>query len=90
MIAHKCTAYCEPDDGIHCLPNKWHAGKTAKDFEPWFDNYEVVKVREESDVTEKMTDTAWQTALEQKECFPSARYEDYVGYLIWLRDKDIG
>jgi hypothetical protein len=92
MPVHKCIrGMCDPDEGVHCLPERWYSGKTIDDFRAayrgeWFANLELVKVQRESDVTKKqfeqvLPNYGWDDVFDNP---------DYTGYLIWLREKSNG
>lgn len=93
MIPHRCTTYCEPDEGIHCIPNRFCRGATT--VEKWQESanlfgldLEIIKVVEEPDVTMEMMDRVLIYAKTQG--YKLGRLHDdrdYIGYLVWMRDK---
>ena len=84
---HKCTAYCEPDEEIHCLPNRWFPGKTVADFQFWISIFEIIRVREESDVRPD-----YYKAIGEQPGFwhkyEAGEPDGFVGYLVWMREKE--
>ena len=82
---HKCTAYCRPDDGVHCFAAMWN--KANKPLKAWLtafrkmgkSNITVVNVRPESDV--KLTDIYDPLSGRPATVKPNSFY----GYLVWLK-----
>ena len=82
---HRCTAYCEPEEGVHCLPNRGYPGYTLEGFQRTFAGiFDIIKIQEESDVTSKVV---YQSMPEMDH---GLHYEDddpnFVGYLIWMQE----
>ena len=77
---HKCTSYCDPEEGIHCiLGAACLLGMTLARW-PW--PFEILSVREESDVTVEMAHTA-----QFGKCYGNPRCT--VGYLVLIREKGV-
>lgn len=91
MIPHKCTFYCEPDEGIHCVPTMGLATTTLESARRFFkeeqgNTLDVLKVLPDADVNPSIIDkidfngSGWRR---------DRRQEHVQGFLIWLRDKEI-
>jgi len=85
---HKCTPYCDPDEGIHCLIDTWMSGMTKEQFQVAYDtspvvnvisDVEIIKVQQDSDVTGELFNKFY------TEHVILNRYD--VGYLVWVREK---
>jgi len=77
---HKCTPYCEPDDGTHCLPFMGIPDLTLDKLLMHYPT--VVKLQREDDVTPSVVDRVVDaTAINRGP-------EHTVGYLAWLREKE--
>lgn len=81
MIAHKCTPLCDPDEGVHCIAEMWRKGKTLDDFQEYTEELEIIKIREESDITKSLFKALYPGLLMRE------IDEQDVGYLIWVKDR---
>jgi len=90
---HKCTPYCDPDEGIHCLPNGGPKGSTVASIQPFFPSLEVLKIQEEADIDTMTTFLRDFYADDFKsgqllyDFYKVVQKEDTVGFLMWVREK---
>lgn len=87
MIAHKCSPYCEPDDGVHCVPalgNSMDCHTYPSLFQRAFSPCQVIKIKPELDVTQKL----FEESRGIPSCDDYGRTDYFYGFLVWLRDKD--
>lgn len=83
---HKCTTLCDPDEGIHCIPDVWSEGKTLEDFQKIAIKIdapvEYLKVLRESDVDNKFGGiNVWGKPIKRDD-------NNNCGYLVWIREKN--
>lgn len=93
MIPHKCSAYCEPDEGLHCVPMMGNETVTLEIAREHFQRFgnavEVDKVLRDHDVTPNIVDRGCSVGTNQPTIWRRHRLPEHtIGYLVWLRDKE--
>jgi hypothetical protein len=84
MPKHKCTPYCEPEDGVHCLPDLAKPGESLLFWRLMYPQFEVIKSAEEDDVNMALVDAMF-PAQSGYGRHPFSCLTQ--GYLIWVREK---
>ena len=86
---HKCTPYCDPDEGVHCIVD-FCDPKFEVTVENWNSmareqgvDVEALKIKLEADATPKMSPRM--TAMGTLAIHDPKRT---IGFLVWLREKE--
>jgi len=89
---HKCTPYCDPDEGIHCLPNasnKYDEAVVLEDLQYHFAkiDLDVLEVKKELDITLPFLDKYYERDVKTGRLKANRVEGDIIGYLMWVRGK---
>ncbi len=88
--AHKCTAYCAPDDGIHCIPEvtsrpvafEFYAARCEEA------GCELLRMEAEADVSAGLLRRAVSCDAYGEPVKVHAWDDSCYGYLVWVREKN--
>ena len=88
---HKCTPYCDPDEGIHCLPNAGTGDEVTVLNRLRYDfgriDLDILKVKKELDITLPFLHKYYEMDLNTGNLQKNHVDGNVVGYLMWVREK---